>query len=63
MQNRPNECRLLSVSSILGYGFPEKSLETGLARNPHFIGVDGGDRGNVGLGRRSDQGWQRSQSR
>lgn len=42
MQNRPNECRLLSVSSILGYGFPEKSLETGLARNPHFIGVDGG---------------------
>jgi len=36
------ECRLLSVSSILGYGFPEASLKAGLERRPHFIGVDGG---------------------
>ena len=36
------ECRLLSVSSILGYGFPEASMEAGLARKPHYIGVDGG---------------------
>lgn len=42
MPNKPHECRMLSVSSILGYGFPEASLERGLAREPHFIGVDGG---------------------
>src|SRR5690349_23957561 len=36
------EIRLLSTSAILGYGFPEASLEAGLARNPHVIGVDGG---------------------
>ncbi|MEA2788559.1 MAG: hypothetical protein QOG73_965 [Acetobacteraceae bacterium] len=36
------EIRLLSVSAILGYGFPEASLKTGLDRQPHVIGVDGG---------------------
>src|SRR6185369_4012870 len=42
MTEAMNECRLLSVSSILGYGFPETSLAAGLERKPHFIGVDGG---------------------
>ncbi len=42
MPQQENECRLLSVSSILGYGFPESSLRAGLAREPHYIGVDGG---------------------
>ena len=36
------EIRLLSTSAILGYGFPEASLQAGLARDPHVIGVDGG---------------------
>jgi hypothetical protein len=39
---RENEIRLLSTSAILGYGFPEASLEAGMARRPHMIGVDGG---------------------
>ena len=42
MPETTNECRLLAVSSILGYGFPESSLAAGLERKPHFIGVDGG---------------------
>ena len=42
MPQQENECRLLSVSSILGYGFPESSLQAGLGRAPHYIGVDGG---------------------
>ena len=42
MPQEPRECRLLSVSSILGYGFPETSLQAGLERAPHYIGVDGG---------------------
>ncbi|MBI3044439.1 MAG: acyclic terpene utilization AtuA family protein [Betaproteobacteria bacterium] len=33
---------MLSVSSILGYGFPDASLTAGLEHDPHFIGVDGG---------------------
>jgi hypothetical protein len=37
-----SEIRLLSTSAILGYGFPEASLQAGLARRPHAIGVDGG---------------------
>ena len=37
-----NEIRMLSTSGILGYGFPEASLEAGMALNPHIIGVDGG---------------------
>jgi len=36
------EFRLLSTSGILGYGFPEASLEAGLERKPDAIGVDGG---------------------
>ncbi len=36
------EVRLLSTSGILGYGFPEESLETGLERGVDMIGVDGG---------------------
>ncbi|MFM7414988.1 MAG: hypothetical protein ACKO51_04255 [Alphaproteobacteria bacterium] len=36
------EIRLLSTSAILGYGFPEASLQAGMARAPHVIGVDGG---------------------
>jgi hypothetical protein len=36
------EFRLLSTSGLLGYGFPEASLQAGIARNPHMIGVDGG---------------------
>ena len=34
--------RMMSASGILGYGFPESSLEAALARKPHMIGVDGG---------------------
>jgi hypothetical protein len=37
-----DEYRLLSASGLLGYGFPETSLEAGLAREPDMIGVDGG---------------------
>ena len=36
------EVRMVSVSGILGYGFPEASLSAALQRNPHMIGVDGG---------------------
>jgi hypothetical protein len=36
------EFRLLSTSGILGYGFPEASLQAGMARRPDAIGVDGG---------------------
>ena len=36
------EIRILSTSASLGYGFPEASLQSGMARNPHIIGVDGG---------------------
>jgi len=36
------EIRLLSTSAILGYGFPETSLRTGMDRCPDAIGVDGG---------------------
>ena len=34
--------RLLSTSGLLGYGFPEASLEAGMAQAPDMIGVDGG---------------------
>ncbi len=37
-----NEFRMISTSGLLGYGFPAASLEAGLAREPHLIGVDGG---------------------
>jgi hypothetical protein len=36
------EFHLLSTSGLLGYGFPETSLEAGIARKPNMIGVDGG---------------------
>jgi hypothetical protein len=36
------DIRLLSTSAILGYGFPEASLQAGLDRRPDVIGVDGG---------------------
>jgi hypothetical protein len=36
------ELKLLSTSAILGYGFPEASLDAGLDRQPDVIGVDGG---------------------
>ena len=36
------EYRLLSTSGLLGYGFPEASLDAGMKREPHMIGVDGG---------------------
>ncbi len=36
------EIRLLSTTAILGYGFPEASLQIGLERRPDVIGVDGG---------------------
>lgn len=39
----PNqELTYLSLCGMLGYGFPEQSLEAGLAANPAFIGVDSG---------------------
>ena len=34
--------RILSPTAILGYGFPETSLASGLALNPDVIAVDGG---------------------
>lgn len=37
-----DEYRQLSTSGLLGYGFPEASLATGMARKPNMIGVDGG---------------------
>ncbi|MBT6144703.1 MAG: acyclic terpene utilization AtuA family protein [Gemmatimonadetes bacterium] len=36
------ELRILSPTAILGYGFPVRSLERGLARDPHVIAVDAG---------------------
>ncbi|WP_231755198.1 acyclic terpene utilization AtuA family protein [Bordetella sp. N] len=34
--------RMMSASGILGYGFPEASLQAALALKPDMIGVDGG---------------------
>jgi hypothetical protein len=36
------ECKVLSPTAILGYGFPPESLEAGLERGPDLIGVDAG---------------------
>lgn len=33
---------MVSTSGILGYGFPEASLQAAMARRPDMIGVDGG---------------------
>lgn len=38
----PDELRILSPTGILGYGFPEASLQEGMRRSPHAICVDGG---------------------
>lgn len=38
----PKTVRMMSASGILGYGFPEASLQAALKRSPHMIGVDGG---------------------
>ncbi len=38
----PYTIRFLSVCGMLGYGYPEESLRTGLAWQPAFIGVDSG---------------------
>lgn len=37
-----DEVRVLSPTAILGYGFPQSSLEEGMRRQPHVIAVDGG---------------------
>ena len=42
MTETANECRMLSVSSMVGRGFLEASLKVGIERNLHFISVDGG---------------------
>lgn len=42
MAQEKEEIRMVSVSGILGYGFPEASLAVALAHKPHMIGVDGG---------------------
>ncbi|MFA1820062.1 acyclic terpene utilization AtuA family protein [Virgibacillus oceani] len=36
------EIRAISTSGILGYGFPEESLERCIEKNPHFIACDAG---------------------
>lgn len=36
------EFRILSATAILGYGFPEKSFDEGMKRNPHLVAVDAG---------------------
>src|SRR3546814_13707258 len=33
---------MLSTSGILGYGFPESSLDLGMTHGIHMLGVDGG---------------------
>jgi hypothetical protein len=38
----PSNVRMMSASGILGYGFPEASLNAALEHDPHMIGVDGG---------------------
>jgi hypothetical protein len=47
-----NEIRILAPNGVLGSGFQESSFEAGLARKPHFIGVDAGstDGGPASLG-------------
>ena len=37
-----DELRVLSVCGNLGYGFPEASLQNGLAQDPHVMGADNG---------------------
>ncbi len=37
-----DEVRVLTPLGLLGYGFPVKSFQEGLRKNPHVIAVDGG---------------------
>lgn len=37
-----DELRILSPTAILGYGFPLRSFQNGMARKPHVIAVDAG---------------------
>ncbi|HBE02516.1 MAG: 3-methylaspartate ammonia-lyase [Spirochaetes bacterium GWF1_41_5] len=39
---KENECRVLSTTAILGYGYPLKSFYRGIKKNPHLIAVDAG---------------------
>lgn len=47
-----DEIRILAPNGVIGSGFLETSFEAGLARRPHFIGVDAGstDGGPASLG-------------
>ena len=42
MSKNDVECRVLSPTAILGYGFPRASFFNGLRRNPDVIAVDAG---------------------
>ncbi len=42
MPRDPESVRMLSTSGILGYGFPEASLDLGMRRGVDMLGVDGG---------------------
>lgn len=42
MTNGMDELRVFSPTAILGYGFPLKSFEEGMKRDPHVIAVDAG---------------------
>ena len=59
-----DELRVLSVCGNLGYGFPEASLQNGLAQDPHIMGADNGstDAGPYYLGS-GDQLTKREQIR
>jgi len=37
-----DEVRVLAPTAILGYGYPQASLDAGMAQRPHVIGIDGG---------------------
>ena len=41
MPRDPESVRMLSTSGILGYGFPEASLDLGMRRGVDMLGVDG----------------------
>jgi hypothetical protein len=57
-----DEIRVLSPTAILGYGYPRRSLEEGMRRDPHVIAVDAGstDGGpyylGIDVGHRADAG-------
>lgn len=39
---KTDSVRMMSASGILGYGFPEASLQAAMKLKPHMVGVDGG---------------------